>query len=149
MRLNDKLIRKNCPSCGGEITLEASSLDKKINCPRCRQTVVIPNGRHAPLKPAPKKQKPAEKQNGGSTPPEHTLQAPAMPAQLGEMRVSIQRRSVAKGSQQQAAVEVAGTPADKRAIVYCICNGVLKRCTGDSACCVKPEFCVYADDFVL
>lgn len=153
MRLNDKLIRKNCPSCGGEITLESSSLDKKINCPKCRQTVVIPNGHHTPPKPAPsKKRKPAEKRNGGhalreETPP--TPLAPTMPAPPEKLRVSIQRRDSAKAESRQPAVEVTAEPGDKRAIVYCICNGVLKRCHGDCACCVKPEFCVYADEFVL
>jgi hypothetical protein len=34
-------------------------------------------------------------------------------------------------------------------VVYCICNGVLKKCTGSETCCVKPDFCVYADELIL
>lgn len=141
MRLNDKLIRENCPACGGEITLEASSLDKKINCPRCRQTVIIPNGHPAPKKNSSKKAMPKEKRNGGHPPLEKA------PAALEELRISIQRRNDAKETPPPAEYEA--PLSEKRAVVYCICNGVLKRCTGSSACCVKDTFCVYADELEM
>ena len=69
MRLKDKLIRRNCPVCEEEITLGTSSLNKKINCPKCRQTVIIPDGgAPAPEKPAAKKTAPREKRRARPAP---------------------------------------------------------------------------------
>ena len=42
MRSNDKLIREKCPACRAEITLGRSSLNKRIQCPRCFRFSPVP-----------------------------------------------------------------------------------------------------------
>ncbi|HWB61789.1 MAG TPA: hypothetical protein VG733_20065 [Chthoniobacteraceae bacterium] len=184
MRLNDKLIRKLCPSCGGEVTLEVRALDRKINCPKCHGTVVIPSGDDQPADvakiKASSKKSVAKKRNGRHDQPEagpiapsaplgpmtpiaplaaasvFTMPklAPAQPPELEELRISIQRRDPG-GEASGEVEEIPGfheneEPASsQRAVVYCICNGVLKRCEGGAACCVKDGFCVYADELGL
>ena len=141
MRLNDKLIRRNCPACDGEITLETSALDKKITCPRCRETVVIASGIAVPSQPS--KKRPAAKRKRE----EEHFSSEKAPASLEELRISIQRHG--EGEEAPSPVVYESPAPDKSAVVYCICNGVLKRCSGDNTCCVKHEFCVLADEVEL
>ena len=138
MRLNDKLIRKNCPACGGEITLGTSALNKKINCPKCRQTVVIANGAHSSAAKLPsKKTVPKEKRNG------HGGTAGTSPDAPGEQRIFIQRLH---DREETPGLERYGAPlTEKKAVVYCICNGVLKKCRDCDSCCVQSDCPVHAD----
>lgn len=143
MRLNDKLIRKNCPSCGVEITLGASALNKKISCPKCRQTVIIANGGHeTDVKPSPLKAAAKQKRSASPAPKEK------FPLVQEEIRISLRRRDDAG---ETGEIEAPGLGEfeehvpEQKTVVYCICNGVLKKCMDSRNCCVKAAFCVYAD----
>jgi len=131
VRLNEKLIRDSCPSCGAEITLEAGSLGKKITCPKCRQSVVISNSPQPAAPKSARKAAPKGPRNGG-----HQGAREKPHAGAAEPRVPQPQRS-----------EQGGWPAaGKRSIVYCICNGMLRKCDATSACCCyQSDGCVYAD----
>jgi hypothetical protein len=135
MRLKDKLIRKNCPACDEEITLGSSSLNRKINCPKCRQTVIIPDG-GAPIppvqeeKPSPKKAVPKEKRTDRPLP----AQAPA--TAMPEPRITIQ--SFHPGEETPAPMESGATDSRKKDVLYCLCNGRLRKCADAEACCCSP-----------
>ena len=137
MRLKDKLIRKNCPSCGEEIALGTSALNKKINCPKCRQTVVIPNGDHAPQeKPSP--QKTLAKENGNGRRPATVKEPPVV---LEEPLRSIQRSYTLEEIPGSDAGTEDGQVSEKRGVVYCLCNGKLTQRKDGNACSSAPADC--------
>ena|ERR1700677_2543518 len=154
MRLKDKLIRKNCPACDSEITLGTSSLNKKINCPKCLQTVVIPNDAEAAHeKPAPKKAVAKEKQID-EKPAARSAPAKEPPAAREEPQIEfhIETRAEQRSSFQSRITveEIHGKPEpvvaqvpEKRDVIYCLCGGTLRKCTERTACCCTPAVCIF------
>jgi hypothetical protein len=108
MRANDKLIRQNCPACHAEITLGSSSLNKKIHCPKCRNVVIIPagvTGLEIPVAVAPAR----------------AIEAPEMEPPAPE---PVQNRTPLHDI---PAIEDEAHEPEKEPVIYCLCNGVLKR----------------------
>ena len=131
MRSSDKLIRQPCPSCHAEITLGRSSLNKKIKCPKCRQAVIIPDEAPAFVEYVPA-QSVAARTNTFPLSQEAVLPAETLP--LPQNRYSPEE---IPGQQQDG---------EKEPIVYCLCNGVLKRRIiskewgpAKSVCCMIPD----------
>ncbi len=106
--------------------------------------MVIVSGEPAPAKPSPKKSTPKRKRDEAHFSPDSSEKAPAS---LDELRISIQRLSAEEETAHPPVVYESSTP-EKQAVVYCICNGVLKRCL-EKACCVKQEFRVFAAEMEL
>ncbi|MGB8352402.1 MAG: hypothetical protein WCD79_00790 [Chthoniobacteraceae bacterium] len=113
MRSSDKLIRQPCPSCHAEITLGRSSLNKKIKCPKCRQAVIIPDEVPAFVEYVPE-QTAAARTSAFPLPQQTALVVEPLP--LPQNRYSPEE--IPAGQQQDG---------EKEPIVYCLCNGVLKR----------------------
>lgn len=104
----DFLIRKECPSCGVEINLDSSTLDKKIRCPKCRRTVVISSDVSVLDNPASKMAVPPRVKNG----------------QTENTEPSIPGNRLA-GTMPHANGKTLG---DKNGwVVYCLCNGIIKK----------------------
>ena len=132
MRSSDKLIRQQCPSCRAEITLGRSSLNKKIQCPKCRQAVVIHEEAPAFVAHVP------EHETTIRSTGFHLSQETALPVEtppLPQNRYSPEE--TAAGQQQDG---------ERETIVYCLCNGVLKKRIiskewgpARSVCCMNPE----------
>jgi len=111
MRASDKLIRQKCPACDAAITLSSSTLNKKIHCPKCRQLVIIPS------EAAPEEEKPAVV--------EIAFQRNEAP-EVDETPLPAMNRFPAE--KKPIAFEEMHDPV-KKPVVYCLCNGVLKRRT--------------------
>jgi len=132
MRSSDKLIRQKCPACRAEITLGSSSLNKKIQCPKCRQAVIIGGGAPVPQEPVPASHAAIRSSEF------HLSRETATPVEP----LPVQSRYPAQ--------EIHSHPRDdeKEPVVYCLCNGVIKRrviskewgpaknvcCMGDARC---------------
>lgn len=123
----DFLIRKECPSCGVEISLDSSTLDRKIRCPKCRRTVVISTG--APVSDIP-------------------VAIPTAPplensSQFEEKETPVSRNRFAE-SMPRSNGQAHGR--ENAWIVYCLCNGIIKKMkrSGDRApdhgFCLKCPF---------
>jgi uncharacterized protein YbaR (Trm112 family) len=114
MRSSDKLIRHQCPACRAEITLGRSSLNKKIQCPKCRQAVVIHEEAPAFVAHVPDHAT-TIRSSGFHLSQETTLPVETQPVMQTRRSPETQ---VAAGQQEDTGREP---------IVYCLCNGVLKR----------------------
>jgi ribosomal protein S27E len=169
MRLKDKLIRRNCPVCEEEITLGTSALNKKINCPKCRQTVIIPDGGEASAAPVPqkttlKKAAPKEKRRVRPIPVREAVAREAtvreIPPTVPEPRISIECfRAVEAAPFSQPPVpqdpeltepmepmEAIAPESRKHDVVYCLCHGQLTKRRDSAVCSFAPATCcIYAN----
>ena len=110
MRTSDKLIRQKCPACNAAITLGSSTLNKKIHCPKCRQLVIIPSAT------IPRE----EEKTAVVDIAFQRIEAPetnetTLPA---KSRFPLENVPVAIQEPKDTA---------QKPVVYCLCNGVLKR----------------------
>lgn len=111
MRSSDKLIRQKCPACLAEITLGNSSLDKKIQCPRCRQAVVISSDHPVATAHV------SNRENGAQA---RSIHETAMPAET----LPVHGRHPGEDTRAQ---HEQPDENEKEPVIYCLCNGVLKK----------------------